>query len=70
MSSIKVSNRTHVDASFLNLSCSPLLKQLYANRGVAHESELDNSTKTLLHAKQLKGIDDACLFFISKFIKH
>jgi len=60
MSSIKVSNRTHVDASFLNLSCSPLLKQLYANRGVAHESELDNSTKTLLHAKQLKGIDDAC----------
>jgi single-stranded-DNA-specific exonuclease len=60
MSSIKVKNRTHVDASFLNLSCSPLLKQLYANRGINSESELDNSTKTLLHAKQLKGIDDAC----------
>jgi single-stranded-DNA-specific exonuclease len=60
MSSIKVKNRTYVDASFLNLSCSPLLKQLYANRGISSESELDNSTKTLLHAKQLKGIDDAC----------
>ncbi|PKG39220.1 single-stranded-DNA-specific exonuclease RecJ [Psychromonas sp. Urea-02u-13] len=60
MSSIQVKNRTHVDASFLTLSCSPLLKQLYANRGINCESELDNSTKTLLHAKQLKGIDDAC----------
>lgn len=60
MSSIQVKNRTHIDAGFLNLSCSPLLKQLYANRGVSHESELDNSTKTLLHAKQLKGIDEAC----------
>ena len=60
MSSIQVKNRSHVDPSFLNLSCSPLLKQLYANRGISCESELDNSTKTLLHAKQLKGIDDAC----------
>ncbi|WP_022940935.1 single-stranded-DNA-specific exonuclease RecJ [Psychromonas hadalis] len=60
MSSIQVKNRPHVDADFLNLSCSPLLKQLYANRGIKNESELDNSTKTLLHAKQLKGIDVAC----------
>jgi single-stranded-DNA-specific exonuclease len=60
MSSIQVKNRAHVDASFLNLSCSPLLKQLYANRGVASEHELDNSTKTLLHAQQLMGIEAAC----------
>jgi single-stranded-DNA-specific exonuclease len=60
MSSIQVKNRAHVDASFLTLSCSPLLKQLYANRGINCASELDNSTKTLLHAKQLKNIDDAC----------
>lgn len=60
MASIQVKNRTHVDASFLNLSCSPLLKQLYANRAISCDLELDNSTKTLLHAQQLKGIDAAC----------
>ena len=60
MASIQIKNRIHIDASILNLSCSPLLKQLYANRGVISEHELDNSTKTLLHAKQLKGIDGAC----------
>ena len=60
MASIQVKNRPHVDASFLNLSCSPLLQQLYANRAINSEHELDNSTKTLLHAKQLKGIDAAC----------
>jgi len=60
MSSIQVKNRTHIDASFLNLSCSPLLKQLYANRAISAEHELDNSTKTLLHATQLKGISGAC----------
>jgi len=60
MSSIQVKNRPSIDASFLNLSCSPLLKQLYANRGIKNETELDNSTKTLLHAQQLKGIEQAC----------
>jgi len=60
MSSIQVKNRAHIDASFLNLSCSPLLKQLYANRAISCERELDNSTKTLLHATQLKGVAAAC----------
>jgi len=60
MASIQVKNRSHIDASFLNLSCSPLLKQLYANRAISSEHELDNSTKTLLHATQLKGIGVAC----------
>lgn len=68
MTSIQVKNRAHIDASFLNLSCSPLLKQLYANRGVSRESELDNSTKTLLHADQLKGIDDACELLYQAFL--
>ncbi|MEI6896428.1 MAG: single-stranded-DNA-specific exonuclease RecJ [Psychromonas sp.] len=60
MASIQVKNRTHIDASFLHLSCSPLLKQLYVNRGISAEHELDNRTQTLLHAQQLKGIDSAC----------
>lgn len=60
MASIQVKKRTYIDASFLNLPCSLLLKQLYANRAISNEAELDNSTKTLLHASQLKGIDSAC----------
>ncbi len=60
MASIQVKNRSFVDSGFLNLSCSPLLKQLYANRGITSESELDTSTKSLLQSKQLKGIHQAC----------
>ena len=60
MASIQVKNRSFVDSSFLNLSCSPLLKQLYTNRGITSENELDTSTKSLLASKQLKGIQQAC----------
>ncbi|MCW8996551.1 MAG: single-stranded-DNA-specific exonuclease RecJ [Psychromonas sp.] len=60
MTSIQVKNRPSVDAGFLNLSCSALLKQLYANRGVRCENELDTSTKNLLPYQQLKGIHSAC----------
>ena len=60
MASIQVKNRSFVDSSFLSLSCSPLLKQLYANRGIRSENELDTSTKSLLPGKQLKGIEQAC----------
>jgi len=60
MAPIQVKNRPVVDASFLNLPCSPLLKQLYANRGISSANELDTSTKNLLQAKELKGMDQAC----------
>ncbi|PKF63030.1 single-stranded-DNA-specific exonuclease RecJ [Psychromonas sp. psych-6C06] len=70
MSSIAVKKRTHVDASFLNFPCSPLLKQLYANRGICSDHELDNSTKTLLSAKQLKGIDAACALLYDALLSH
>lgn len=60
MASTQVKNRPIVDPGFLNLSCSPLLKQLYANRGIKNTSELDTSTKSLLPSKQLKGIESAC----------
>lgn len=60
MAPIQVKNRPVVDASFLNLPCSPLLKQLYANRGISSANELDTSTKNLLQAKELKGIQRAC----------
>lgn len=60
MASIQVKNRPFVDSSFLNLSCSPLLKQLYAARGVRCASELETSTRSLLPSTQLKGIEQAC----------
>ncbi|WP_028864065.1 single-stranded-DNA-specific exonuclease RecJ [Psychromonas aquimarina] len=60
MTPIQVKTRIPVDCGFLNLSCSPLLKQLYANRGINSALELDNSTKNLLAASQLKGITAAC----------
>ena len=60
MSVIQVKKRPIIDASALHLPCSPLLKQLYANRGITNELELDTSTKLLLAAKQLKSIDLAC----------
>ena len=59
-SETQVQQRLQHDSSLLSLSCSPLLMKLYANRGITADSELDNSTKTLIHANQLKGMSDAC----------
>ena len=56
----QVQQRLQHDTSLLSLSCSPLLTKLYANRGITADSELDNSTKTLIHANQLKGMATAC----------
>lgn len=61
MLAIKIKKRPQKSAIGLSINSSPLLKQLYANRGIINDSELDNSTKTLLSPKQLKGIDAACV---------
>jgi single-stranded-DNA-specific exonuclease len=60
MSAVQVKNRTVLDPVSINLLCSPLLTQLYINRGISSATELDNSTQSLLHAQQLKGITTAC----------
>lgn len=59
-SSTQVKQRLATAHPLLSLSCSPLLNKLYASRGITDISELDNSTQTLIHAKQLKGITEAC----------
>jgi len=56
----QIQQRPEADASLLSLACSPLLSKLYANRGITVASELDNSTKTLIHANKLKGMSEAC----------
>jgi single-stranded-DNA-specific exonuclease len=60
MPTVQVKKRSVLDPVPINLSCSPLLTQLYINRGISSASELDNSTQSLLHAQQLKGITTAC----------
>ena len=37
----------------------PLLRQIYANRGITSETQLERSLKGLLHYQDLNGIDVA-----------
>lgn len=68
MSKIKIKHRAKKTTELLSLNCSPLLKQLYASRGITSERELDNSTKTLLNPDTLKGIDGACELLYSTLL--
>jgi single-stranded-DNA-specific exonuclease len=63
MASLQVKKRNDLDSGSLSLTCSPLLKQLYANRGIRCAAELDTSTRNLLPYRQLKGIAQACELF-------
>jgi len=60
MASIQIKNRRFVDPRFLNIPGSPLLKQLYVNRGITAASELDTNTRSLLPSNLLKDIEPAC----------
>ncbi|TMP45039.1 single-stranded-DNA-specific exonuclease RecJ [Pseudoalteromonas citrea] len=51
--------RGFVDDSHLPAHLHPVIKQIYATRGVLDASELDNSAKTLLDFKLFKDIDKA-----------
>lgn len=70
MALIQVKQRTAIDPNFLNLSCSPLLKQLYANRGINDENELNTHTTDLISGRQLKGIDQACELLYQALLNH
>lgn len=60
MSSIQLKQRANLKVNKLTLPCSALLQKIYINRGIKTIEELDNSTRTLLPATSLKGIDTAC----------
>ena len=66
----KIKHRAFLPFDFLTLPCSPLLKQLYANRGILNNDELDNSTKTLLSPLGLKGINSACELLYNALINN
>ncbi|HCB2899970.1 single-stranded-DNA-specific exonuclease RecJ [Proteus mirabilis] len=46
-------------ATALPESLDPLLRQIYANRGITSETQLERSLKDLLHYQDLNGIDVA-----------
>ena len=55
----EIRTRPFVDDSHLPSYLHPIIKQIYATRGVSHVDELDNSAKTLLDFKLFKDIDKA-----------
>ncbi|KZN54060.1 single-stranded-DNA-specific exonuclease RecJ [Pseudoalteromonas luteoviolacea] len=56
----KIQPRKHVDDSYLPDNLHPVIKQLYASRGVQSAAELNNSAATLLDFKLFKDITVAC----------
>ncbi|MBS5772093.1 MAG: single-stranded-DNA-specific exonuclease RecJ [Enterobacter cloacae] len=56
---IQLRRREVDDAAVLADSLPPLLRRLYASRGVKSERELERSVKGMLPWQQLTGIDDA-----------
>ncbi|WP_206483781.1 single-stranded-DNA-specific exonuclease RecJ [Thalassotalea sp. G2M2-11] len=52
--------RDRVDDSHLPESLHPVIRQIYATRGVKNEQELQLNVKHLLDAKQMLGIERAC----------
>lgn len=56
---IQLRRRVVDDAVELADSLPPLLRRLYASRGVRHDRELERSVKGMLPWHQLNGIDDA-----------
>lgn len=58
MSSVII-RRPPVEDSHLSCVAHPVVRQIFANRGVKSPQELDKTASSLLHFKKLKGIEDA-----------
>lgn len=56
---INIIRRPQVDASQLSQSIHPMLRQIYASRGITDMSQLDTRAKSLLHYQQLHGVEKA-----------
>ncbi|AVJ55700.1 single-stranded-DNA-specific exonuclease RecJ [Idiomarina sp. OT37-5b] len=59
MTDFSIRRYDHVDDSHLPASLPPLLRQIYARRGVSSADELQLSAQGLTHFRSLKGIDQA-----------
>ena len=60
-----IQTRARVDDSHLDASLHPVIKQIYASRGIKNNTELDNSAASLLDFRLLKDIDVAANILIN-----
>ncbi|MGJ8691937.1 MAG: single-stranded-DNA-specific exonuclease RecJ [Thalassotalea sp.] len=56
----KIIRRPQVDSQHLPATLSPILRQIYASRGVVSATELELNSKQLLSAELMAGLNDAC----------
>lgn len=56
----QIIRRKQVDTSFLPENIPPILKQIYASRGVKHTDELNLTSQQLAPLSSMKGLDQAC----------
>ena len=59
--------RDVIDDSYLPLTLHPVIKQIYASRGVKSDSELLLNASQLVAVDKLSGIDDACEILFQAF---
>ena len=59
MRKITLHRRPDVDSSHLPENLHPLLRKIYANRGITHENQLEKTLQNLLKPQQLHGIQQA-----------
>lgn len=55
--SVQINRRSNQSDSHLPDTLHPVLRQIYANRGITHASQLERGAKSLLHYRQLCGIE-------------
>lgn len=56
---MQIRRRSPVSVEHLPDSINPILKQIYATRGITSEQQLERSAKALLHYKDMSGVGDA-----------
>jgi len=65
----QIIRRKQVDDQYLPVELHPLIKQIYARRGVASSDELLLNVKQLISVEQLLGVEQACLILHQAFIE-
>lgn len=66
-SSIQLRRREVDDSAVLPADLSPLLRRLYASRGVKHADDLEKGVKNMLPWQQLSGVDTATELLYNAF---
>ncbi len=65
----QIIRRKQVDDQYLPVELHPLIKQIYARRGVTSSDELLLNVKQLISVEQLRGVEQACLILHQAFIE-